>query len=81
MLELNGKELFKVLHSFQKDKSLGPNGWKIEFFLGCFEILGTDLRLVVNESKQAGCIHIPFNATFLALILKSDELTSLDKYM
>ena len=79
-LEVKEKELLEVLHSFQKDKSPGPDGWTIEFFLGCFDILGLDLLLMVNESKQVGCIHRPFNATFLALILKFDELTNLDEY-
>jgi hypothetical protein len=35
MEEVSEEELKEVLHSFQKDKSPGPDGWTIEFFLGC----------------------------------------------
>jgi hypothetical protein len=34
MEEVTEKELLEVLHSFQKDKSPGLDGWTIEFFLG-----------------------------------------------
>lgn len=47
MKEITEKELFKVLHSFQKDKSPGPDGWMIEIFLGCYEIIGADLLKMV----------------------------------
>ena len=30
------EELKETLHSFQKDKSLGPDGWRIELYLGFF---------------------------------------------
>ena len=39
-----------------------------------------DLLHVVNDSRQAGFIYRTFNATFIALIPKSDELVSLDEY-
>jgi len=40
MEEVSEEELKEVLHSFQKDKSRGPNGWTIEFFLGLYDIMG-----------------------------------------
>jgi hypothetical protein len=45
------KELLEVLHTFQKGKSPGPDGWPIEFYLGCFDILGSDLLWVIEESR------------------------------
>jgi len=50
MGEVSEMELSVVLHSFQKDKSPGPDGWPIEFFLGFFELIGGDLLKVVEES-------------------------------
>jgi hypothetical protein len=32
MEEVTENEIQEVLHSFQKNKSLGPNGWTVEFF-------------------------------------------------
>lgn len=80
MMEVSEKELLDILHSFQKDKSPSSDGWAIEFFPGCYETLGDELRWVLNESRLSGCIHRPFNSTFLALIPKSDLPASLDEY-
>jgi hypothetical protein len=33
MDEISEEELKEVLHSFQKDKIFGPDGWTIKFFL------------------------------------------------
>ena len=43
MKEVSEDELKEVLGSFQKDKSPGPDGWSMDFFLDLFEILGRDL--------------------------------------
>ena len=40
MEELTEEELKVALHSFQKDKSPGPDGWTIEFFIDLFDLLG-----------------------------------------
>ena len=50
MGEVSMEELSRVLHSFQKDKSLGLDGWPVEFFLGFFEFFGEELLSVVEES-------------------------------
>ena len=77
---LTEEELKEVLGSFQKDKSLGPDGWTIDFFLGLFDILGRDLLQVVEDSRLAGWIPASFNSTFIALIPKSDNATSLNDF-
>lgn len=43
-------ELKSSLASFQKDKSLGPDGWDIEFFSTFYVILGLNLLQVVNST-------------------------------
>ena len=70
--EVSEVELKKTLSSFQKDKSPGPDGWPIEFYLGFYELIGSDLLQVVEESRRNGTMHLPFNTTFLALIPKKD---------
>ena len=47
MKEVSEDELKEVLGSFQKDKSPGPDGWTIDFFLDLFDILGRDLLMVI----------------------------------
>ena len=74
------EELKETLHSFQKDKSPGPDGWPIEFYLGFFDILGEDLLEVVEESRRTGIIHALINATFVSLIPTVDKPVGFDDF-
>ena len=73
MVEVSEDDLFKVLDSFQKYKSLGPDAWLVELFLGFFDTLGQDLLRVVEDSWQFGRMFSPFNPTFIALIPKKQN--------
>jgi hypothetical protein len=72
MEEVTKEELKEVIHSFQKDKSPGPDGWSMDFFLGLFYFIGKDILKVVEESRINGVMHPPLNATFISLIPKKD---------
>ena len=52
MREVTEEELKKVMGSFQKDKSPGPDGWTIDFFLDLFHILGKHLLQVIEDSRS-----------------------------
>ena len=80
MKEVSEEELKMVMGSFQKDKSLGPNGWTIDFFLALFDILGLDLLQVIEDSRSSGWIPASFNTTFIALIPKSDNAKTLTDF-
>ena len=43
-----GPEVEAVLKGFNKDKSPGPDGWPVEFFLAFFDLVGEDLVLAVE---------------------------------
>ena len=45
----------------------------MEFFLAFFDIVGNELLEVVEESRRLGKVTRPLNATFIALIPKSDK--------
>jgi len=80
MTPVTKHELLVVMKTFQKGKSLGLDGWTIELFLGFFDLLGDEILKVVEESRQEGHIHELINATFIALIPKSDNLDSFDDF-
>jgi hypothetical protein len=40
MEEVIEEELKEVLHSFQKDKIPGLDGWSMDFFVGLFDLIG-----------------------------------------
>ena len=71
------QELFSILHTFKKDRNLGPDGWSVEFYLDFFKPLGEDLLGVVEEVRISDKILGSFNATFIVLILGLISLSHL----
>jgi hypothetical protein len=47
------EEIKLVLKSFSKDKSPGPDGWTVEFFLSFFDLIGNDVLEAVEESRRS----------------------------
>lgn len=73
-------ELESTLKWFKKEKSLGPDGWTIEFYIAFYDLLSHDLLRVVEECKVSGILYNAINSTFIALIPKSDNPSSFDDY-
>jgi hypothetical protein len=67
------EELKKVLSNFKVDKSLGPDGWTMEFFKHFFDIVGEDLLEMIEESRTKGFIPGALNSTFITLIPKVNK--------
>jgi hypothetical protein len=57
------EELQQTLQRLQRDKSPGPDGLPIEFFLGCYEFIKEDLRRMVEATRTIGKILGAFNTT------------------
>lgn len=66
-------EILNVLNGFSKYKSLGLDGWTVEFFLEFFDLVGPKLVVVVEESQIKGKVMGALNATFIALIPKGEK--------
>lgn len=69
------------MQNFQKDKSLGLDGWGVELFLGVYEVLGSDILTVAEEYRREGSMLLYFNMTFIVLIPKKDALNSFEEFM
>jgi hypothetical protein len=74
------EELKDVMNSFQKDKSPGPYGWTIEFFLGFFDTIGQDILSLFEETRLTGQMPLSSNSTFISLIPKKDNPDILDDF-
>lgn len=74
------EELESTLKWFKKDKSPGPDGWTIEFYLAFFELISQDLLSVIEECRISGSLYHAINSTFIALIPKSDAPSSFDDF-
>jgi len=73
-------ELEGTLKWFNKDKSLGSDGWPIEFYLEFFDLIGNDLLNVVEACRTIGRMYEAINTTFIALILKFDSPASFNDF-
>jgi hypothetical protein len=61
---------------FKRDKSAGPDGWIVEFFITLFYLVVEDLVQMIEESRKMGSIIGSLNSTFLALIPKENKPTN-----
>lgn len=73
-------EVEGVLHSMQKEKSLGAYGWTMELFQHFFDLIGDDLVGLVEESRNMGFVHNSLNSTFLDLNPKYDDTQIFDDF-
>jgi len=67
------------VHSFQRNKTPSLDGWKIEFFIGFYDLIDNDILSEVKESSD-GSIPIVFNDMLLVVITKKDSPTSFDDF-
>jgi hypothetical protein len=79
-LPVTSTEVLSILKGFKASKSHGPDGWTVEFFLAFFDILGDELVEMVEESRKKGRVSGALNATFLALIPKSENPRNFGDY-
>jgi hypothetical protein len=74
------QEILVALKSFSKDKSPGPDGWTVEFYLHFFDLVGPDLLELVEDTRLSGKVVGALNSTFLTLIPKSASPTTFGDY-
>ena len=71
--EVTEEEFNKIIHSFQRGKRPGPDGFTLDFFLGFYDMLKSDILKVVRESQRTGKLLGEMNAIFLTLIPKKQR--------
>lgn len=74
------KEVKSTLKIFAKDKSPGPDGWTIDFYLFFFDLFGQYLVDAIEDSRLSGLIPETLNNTFLTLIPKVDRPATFADY-
>jgi hypothetical protein len=79
-LEVTKEEIKGVLGNFKKAKTLGPDGWIVEFFLGLYDFLEDEFLRVIEGSRISGKMLSDLNATFIALIPKKNDPSTFDDF-
>eukprot|EP00253_Pinus_taeda_P023046 PITA_23046 len=74
------EELESTINWFKKDRSPGPDGWTIEFYIAFLDLLGNDLLNIIEQSRRNGRISSAIKSTFIALIPKANHPTSFNEF-
>lgn len=67
------EEIRDATFSFSKEKAPGIDGFSIDFFQDCWEIIKDDLFQVVSEFFRNGVINLKTNNTLICLIPKKND--------
>lgn len=74
------KEVEEAMVQIKDGKAPGPDGFTANFFHEFWELVGTEVWELVEESQTVHWILPSLNSTLLALIPKGDESNTPDKY-
>lgn len=74
------EELSEVPKDMQNGKAAGPNGFNVDFFKSCWNIVKQDILNVVEDSKRKKTILKSLNTSFISLIPKEHSAQTIDKY-
>lgn len=69
-----------IINQCDGDKAPGPDGFIMEFFKKCWDILKEDLMLSILNFQQRSVLEKSFNATFIALIPKKLGAVELEDF-
>lgn len=73
-------EVEEIVFQMEKGKAPGPDGFRIDFFQNCWDLVKEELWEVVEESRRTKRVLKDFNATFLSLIPKEQGADSPGKF-
>ena len=76
MIPVTLVEIQSILSVSKNDKIPGPDGIPLEVYRELFDVLGSDLLRVIEDSRLSGKIPVVFNSTFIALIPNIDSPNS-----
>jgi 23S rRNA U2552 (ribose-2'-O)-methylase RlmE/FtsJ len=74
------EEIDQALQEMPNGKPPGPDGFTVEFFKACWEVVKHDVYRVVEDSRRSASILKSLNATMITLIPKENEAKTLDHY-
>lgn len=74
------EEVEEVVMQMERGKALGPNGFIVEFFQHCWDLMKEEVWEILEASRRLGRVLKAFNTTFLTLILKEQGADTPDKF-
>ena len=80
MKPFSEEEINNVVWAMESDKAPGPDGFSFHFYRVCGSIIKTDLLRMVKSFQQKAKVGGITNSTFLALIPKEVNLTTINRF-
>ena len=74
------EEVLGVVHDFNGDKALGPDGFTMTFFQSCCSMVKTDIMNVFHIFHAHAVFEKSLNATFLTLIPKKIDVVDVKAF-
>lgn len=74
------EEVSEVLKDMQNGKAPSPDGFNLDFFKACWDIVKLDIVNVVEDSRVSKSILKALNTYFISLIPKQESAQTTDKY-
>lgn len=77
VVKANDQEIFDILKSMRRNRSPGPDGFNVDFFIAAWEIVGKDFTKAIHSFLDTGTLPHYINATTLAVIPKCQNPTTM----
>jgi hypothetical protein len=74
------EEVDIVVQEMPNGKSPRPDGFTLEFFKACWEVVKRDIYEVLEDSRRSTSFLKALNSTFITLIPKENEAKTLERF-
>eukprot|EP00253_Pinus_taeda_P032686 PITA_32686 len=74
------EEVEEAVRNMPNDKAPGPDGFTINFYKACWNIVKQDIWEIVEDSRRSKTILKSLNSTFIALVPKVEEANTPEKF-
>jgi hypothetical protein len=74
------EEVDQVVQEMPNGKAPGPDGFTVEFFKACWDVVKHEIYGIVEDSRRSASILKALNATMITLIPKENEARTPDRY-
>ena len=73
-------EICQTIFDMDPLSALGPDGFTRKFFCYCWDVVGLDIVVVVQDLFKTGFIYPCLNSNFIILVPKVEYAISVDKF-
>ena len=77
---ITNDQIFHSLKSMERNKAPGPDGFTVDFFIFCWDIIGHSFCAAIQDFFATSIMHKGFNSTLIALIPKNSNPSTMQEF-